>query len=109
MEIKTNRQIHEQIQKSGSEERRSGWIIGYIILAVICGTLYFLFQFSVFGIVGKYASLLQRLALAGAVVCVVFIITRLAEFFIARRSEAHKLTYNLIRLIRFFSFIIAIL
>jgi small-conductance mechanosensitive channel len=85
------------------------WIISYIIFAAVCIAFYFLLQFRVFGLLGIYRSLLQRLSLAGIVVSIVFIITKTIEHVVMRKSQAKKMSYNIIRLIRLLSVMIAAL
>ncbi len=105
MDVKTNSEITREIKITGTRHRL--WIVSYIALAVICLAVYFLLQFQVFGLLGIYRSLLQRLALAGLVVSFVFIVTKTIESIVTKRSQAKKLSYNIIRLIRFLSFLIA--
>ena len=106
MDIKTNRDIRKEIKTTAGNRHRL-WIVSYIILAVICLAVYFLLQFQVFGLLGNYRSLLQRLALAGLVVSLVFIVTKTIENVVTKRSHTKKISYNIIRLIRFLSFLIA--
>ena len=106
MDIKTNREVSKEVKKSAGD-RHKVWIFSYISIALICIGVYFLLQFRVFGLLGNYRSLLQRLALAGLVVSFVFIVTKTIENVITRRSQAKKVSYNVIRLIRFLSFLIA--
>ena len=106
MDIKTNREVSKEVKKSAGD-RHKVWIFSYISLALICIGVYFLLQFRVFGLLGNYRSLLQRLALAGLVVSFVFIVTKTIENVITRRSQTKKVSYNVIRLIRFLSFLIA--
>ena len=106
MDIKTKRDIGREIRFSAGSRHRL-WIVTYIILAIVCLAVYFLLQFRVFGLLGNYRSLLQRLALAGFVVSLVFIVTKTIENIVAKRSHAKKVSYNVIRLIRFLSFLIA--
>ena len=106
MDIKTNREVSKEVKKSAGD-RHKVWIFSYISLALICIGIYFLLQFRVFGLLGNYRSLLQRLAMAGLVVSFVFIVTKTIENVITRRSQTKKVSYNVIRLIRFLSFLIA--
>jgi len=106
VDIKTNREVSKEVKKSAGD-RHKVWIFSYISLALICIGVYFLLQFRVFGLLGNYRSLLQRLALAGLVVSFVFIVTKTIENVITRRSQTKKVSYNVIRLIRFLSFLIA--
>lgn len=106
MDVKTNQDINNEI-KTSTDSRHKLWIVSYILLALICLVVYFLLQFRVFGLLGNYRSLLQRLALAGLVVSFVFIVTKTIENIVTKRSHAKKASYNIIRLIRFLSFLIA--
>jgi small-conductance mechanosensitive channel len=107
MDVKTNREIKKEVRKARDEERHKLWILGYIILAVVCVAVYFSLQFRVFGLLGNYRLLLQRLALAGVFVAIVFIITRIVERAVSKRSQTKKVSYNIIRLIRFLSVVTA--
>jgi small-conductance mechanosensitive channel len=106
MDIKTNKDIRKEIRKNRGGNHKL-WIASYVLVATVCLAVYFLLQFRVFGLLGNYRSLLQRLALAGLVVSFVFIITKTIENVVTRRSHAKKISYNIIRLIRFLSFLIA--
>ncbi len=106
MDIKTNRDLSKEIKTNAGGPHKL-WIVSYIILAIVCLAIYFLLQFQVFGILGNYRSLLQRLALAGLVVSFVFIVTKTIENVVTKRSHTKKVSYNVIRLIRFISFLIA--
>ncbi len=106
MEVKTNREVNRDTQQPAGGNHRL-WIVTYILVAAICVAAYFLFQFRVFGILGTYRSLLQRLALAGIVVSFVFVITKTVERVVAKKSSTQKISYNIVRLIRLLSVIIA--
>ena len=106
MDVKTNPEKKEELKKTTPRDHRL-WIVSYIILAIISVTVYFLLQFRVFGLLGTYRSLLQRLAVAGVIISVIFIITRTIEQVVARRSHTKKVSYNIIRLIRLLSVVIA--
>jgi len=106
MDVRTNQQTNNEIKRT-SESGHRFWIVSYIILAAVCIAIYFLLQFQVFGLLGVYRSLIQRLALAGLVVAFVFIVTKTIEAIVTRRSQTKKISYNVIRLIRFLSVIVA--
>ena len=106
MDVKTNQEVGEEIRTTKGSGHKL-WVVSYVILSVICLAVYFLLQFQVFGLLGTYRSLLQRLSLAGLVVSFVFIMTKTIESIVTKRSHAKKVSYNVIRLIRFVSFLIA--
>jgi hypothetical protein len=68
MDVKTNKEISKEVKKGKSEGRHKVWILAYVIIALICLAVYFLLQFRVFGLLGTYRPLFQRLSLAGFVV-----------------------------------------
>jgi small-conductance mechanosensitive channel len=103
MDVKTNKEISKEVKKSKSEGRHKVWILTYVIIALICLAVYFALQFRVFGLLGTYRSLFQRLSLAGFVVFLVFIVTRGVESVVTKRSATKKEQYNIIRLIRLLS------
>ena len=103
MDVKTHKEIREQANDAGIDNRHKVWIVSYTIVALICLAVYFLLQFHVFGLLGTYRSLLQRLSLSGFVVFIVFIVTRVVESVVTKRSPTKKQQYNIIRLIRLLS------
>jgi len=107
MDVKTNREINHESGVIESKKSHKVWIAGYITLAVACVSLYFFLQFRMFGLLGTYRSLLERLAMAGLVVSIVFIVTKTIERIVTRKSQTKKVSYNIIRLIRFLSVVIA--
>lgn len=108
MDVKTNKEINKKVKQASSDKKHKVWIASYIITALICLAVYFLLQFRVFGLLGTYRSLLQRLSLAGFVVFIVFIVTRAIEAIVTKRSPTKKQQYNIIRLIRLLSVFAAI-
>lgn len=103
MDVKSNREIRKEVNQASGESRHKVWIVSYSIVALICLALYFLLQFRVFGLLGTYRTLFQRLCLAGFVVFIVFMITRGMESVITKRTPTKKQQYNIIRLIRLLS------
>jgi len=89
--------------------RHRWWIASYIILAAACVAIYFLLQFRVFGLLGSSRSFIQRLALAGIIISVVFSITTTLQHLVEKRSHTKKISYNITRLIRLLSVVIAII
>lgn len=108
MDVKTNKEINKKVKEASSEKKHKVWIVSYVVTALICLAIYFLLQFRVFGLLGTYRSLLQRLSLAGFVVFIVFIVTRAIEAVVTKRSPTKKQQYNIIRLIRLLSVFAAI-
>jgi len=108
MDVKTNKEINKKVKEASSDKKHKVWIVSYVVTALICLSVYFLLQFRVFGLLGTYRSLLQRLSLAGFVVFIVFISTRAIEAVVTKRSPTKKQQYNIIRLIRLLSVFAAI-
>lgn len=108
MDVKTNQEINKKVREATGDKKHKVWIVSYIITALVCLAVYFLLQFRVFGLLGNYRSLLQRLSMAGFVVFIVFIITRAIEAVVTKRSPTKKQQYNIIRLIRLLSVFAAI-
>jgi small-conductance mechanosensitive channel len=105
MDVRTNKEISTEVGQA--KRRHKVWIVSYVIIALVCLAVYFMLQFHVFGLLGTYRSLLQRLSLAGFVVFIVFIITRGIESIVTGKSHTKKQQYNVIRLIRLLSIFIA--
>jgi len=108
MDVETNKERNTEIKKAKAPGHHKAWVIGYVFTALVFIAVYFLLQFKVFGLLGTYRSLLQRLSLAGFVVSVVLIIARVIISSIAKRAENKKEQYNVIRLIRLLSVLLAL-
>jgi small-conductance mechanosensitive channel len=108
MDVKTTKEINKEVKKTRSQGHQKTWIASYIIIACICLAVYFLLQFRVFGLLGTYRSLLQRLSLAGFIVFIVFIVTRTIENIVAKRAHTKKAEYNIVRLVRLLSVLVAV-
>src|ERR1051325_219065 len=108
MDIKANNRKKKETEHGPVKKKEKWWILSYSIIGIICIAFYFLLQFHVFDELGKYKSFFQRLALAGTIVCIVFIITKMIEKIVARRSTTKKVSYNIIRLLRLLSILIGI-
>jgi small-conductance mechanosensitive channel len=108
MDVQLKKQIHAEIEnaRNGSKRRRS--MLTYTALAIVFTGLYFISRFVLPGIFGSYHPLVQRLVIAGAMVSVVMIITREAEWLITRKAHSPKTHYNVIRLMRLVSVLAAI-
>ena len=104
MDVQPDNKVKPEKVSTG---RHRWWIASYIVLAVVCIAVYFLLQFRVFGLLGTYRSLIQRLALAGILVSVVFSITTTLRHVVEKRSQTKKTSYNITRLIRLLSVLIA--
>lgn len=107
MDVETNKKRNAEIKKAGGS-RHKVWIAGYIVTALVFLAVYFLLQFRVFGLLGTYRVLLQRCSLGGFVVCLVLIVSRIIISSITKRSESKKDQYNVIRLIRLLSVVLAV-
>lgn len=108
MDIKSNKEITKETTAVTSNTGHRLWIATYSIIAIICLAVHFLLRFRVFGLLGTYRSILQRLSLAGFAVFIVFIIAKGVETLIAKRSHEPRVHYNFIRLVRLLSVLIAI-
>jgi small-conductance mechanosensitive channel len=108
MDVKTNQEINKEVKEATEQGRQRTWIASYIIVACICLAVYLLLQFRVFGLLGTYRSLLQRLSLAGFIVFIVFILTKPIENIVAKRAHTKKVEYNVVRLVRLLSVCVAL-
>jgi small-conductance mechanosensitive channel len=108
MDVKTNKEINKEVKEATGQGRQKTWIASYIIVACIFLAFYFLLQFRVFGLLGTYRSLLQRLSLAGFIVFIVFILTRMIENIVAKRAHTKKVEYNIVRLVRLLGVVVVL-
>ena len=103
MEIKKAKQTGTSAQ-SVHDLRNPGkqklWIGGYVLLALLCLTAYFLLRTKTIHIGDRYEVVLLKLLLASAIVFGVLILSRILQGIIARRSHAKAIQYNIIRLVR---------
>lgn len=109
MDIKTEHEISKEVQSAPAVKKHKAWIVSYGICAVAFLAAFFLLRFEGFGLPQRYHSLLQRLAMAGFVVFIVLIATRGIELLVARRSHTRAIRYNVVRLVRLLSMVVAAL
>jgi small-conductance mechanosensitive channel len=107
MDIKTNDKIRKEVQPAGSGGQRV-WMMSYVFIALGFLAVYFLFRFGVFSFVGTYKPFLQRLAGAGVVIFILLAISKEIEHHVVQPSPTRKIHYNLIRLIRLVSVLLAV-
>ncbi|MFL5786640.1 MAG: mechanosensitive ion channel family protein [Flavisolibacter sp.] len=107
MDIKTEKEISKEKEKTGSKKEHRSWMLSYIIIAVIAIVLYFVVRLQIFNLPLSYKSLIQHLLIATFFVFLVLIITKAIELIIVSKSESKSAGYNVIRLIRLISIVIA--
>ena len=107
MDIKTENEISKEKEKTGSKKEHRSWMLSYIVIAVIAIVLYFVVRLQIFNLPLSYKSLIQHLLIATFFVFLVLIITKAIELIIVSKSESKSAGYNVIRLIRLISIVIA--
>ena len=110
MDIRTDREIKEdkkKVKKTAGKGKHKAWIATYIVVALLCLVFYFLLRFKFFNVLGTYRLLLQRLSVAAFFVFIVLIVAKIIEGIVAKRSHAAAISYNVIRLIRLLSVMVA--
>ena len=69
MDIRTSEKSSKekkQVRELHDTKRQKLWIGGYLLLAVACLLLYFLFRLEIFDVIGTYRNILLKLLLAAA-------------------------------------------
>jgi small-conductance mechanosensitive channel len=107
VDIKTTNEETQEIEEAEGAGKHKAWILTYLVIAVASLAAYFLLRFKVFNAFGIYRDVFQRLLLAGFVVFIVLIFTKTIELIIVKRSHTKRVHYNVIRLIRLLSVLIA--
>src|SRR4051794_23040298 len=111
MDIRTDQEIKEDKKKVGEtavKGKHKAWIATYVVVSLLCLVFYFLLRFKFFNVLGTYRLLLQRLSIAAFFVFIVLIVAKSIEGIVAKRSHTAAVSYNVIRLIRLLSVVIAI-
>jgi small-conductance mechanosensitive channel len=109
MDIKSKREVKKKTKTRDNPQIHKIWLTGYIVGAVGCLVCYFLISFHVIDIFGSYRLLVQRLLLAAFTVLLIFIFTKGLELFIVKKRQSRTAYYNVIRLIRLLSVLVAII
>jgi small-conductance mechanosensitive channel len=107
MDIKTDQEVRREALQVQNQGKHRLWITSYSIIALACLVVYFLLRFKVFDILGTYRQLLQRLSMAGFFVFIVLIMARVVEAIITRKSHAPAVRYNVVRLVKLLSVLVA--
>ncbi|HWJ90501.1 MAG TPA: mechanosensitive ion channel domain-containing protein [Flavisolibacter sp.] len=107
MDIKTNDKIRKEVAPAASG-RSTVWMMSYILIALGFLVVYFLFRFGFLSFVGTYRPFVQRLAGAGFFIFILLGVSKEIEHRVISNSSTKKIHYNLIRLIRLLSVLLAL-
>jgi small-conductance mechanosensitive channel len=108
MEVQSNHQAKAEVNSAANAKKRRNAIVAYVIAGILFAGLYFTLRFALPGLFIGYQPLVQRLMIAGVLVCVVMIATKEIEWLITRKAHTPKTHYNVIRLIRLLSVLLAL-
>lgn len=108
MEVESNHHKDKEINAVKGHQNKF-WIGGYALLSFGSFVVYWLARFQVFDVFGVYKDWLQRGALASCFVFIVFVASRIAQSFVAKRSHTKGIRYNLLRLIRLISLLLVLM
>jgi small-conductance mechanosensitive channel len=108
MEVQSNHQAKAEVNSAANAKKRRNAIVAYVIAGILFAGLYFTLRFALPGLFIGYQPLVQRLMIAGVLVCVVMIATKEIEWLITRKAHNPKTHYNVIRLIRLLSVLLAL-
>jgi small-conductance mechanosensitive channel len=89
--------------------RHAAWIWTYLVLAIGSFTVYFLLNFHVFDVFGRYLLHLKKLTLGVGIAAIILMVSRFIERRIVSKNHAPAAKYNLIRFIRLLAVLIIIL
>jgi small-conductance mechanosensitive channel len=92
-----------------SHTRYAPWIWSYVTLGMISFLMYFLLDYHVFTVFGRYLLHLKKLSLGVGLAAIILTVSRFIEQGIAKRSQAATAQYNLIRFIRLLAVFIIML
>jgi small-conductance mechanosensitive channel len=100
----------KRIKKANSKDSsHAAWIVSYLVLTFISVTVYFLLDFHVFQIFGRYLLHLKKLSLGIGIASLILMASRFIERRITRKNNTPAARYNLIRFIRLFTVLIILL
>lgn len=85
------------------------WLGTYILLALGCLAVYFIFRMPFSGRINNTARLLKKLFLGGFFVFTVLGISKYIETLVVRYKESKAIRYNLVRLIRILAFLTVVM
>jgi small-conductance mechanosensitive channel len=108
MDVRSKQETRAETGSAGNRAKRRHSMITYAIAGIVFVGLYLALRFGMPALFGIYHALVQRLLVAGALVCVVMIATKETEWLITRKAHTPKTHYNIIRLIRLVSVLVAI-
>jgi small-conductance mechanosensitive channel len=93
----------------GNQHKHGAWIWTYLILSLASISVYFLLDFHVFSVFGRYLLHLKKLSLGIGIASLILMISRLIERRITHKSQRPSAKYNLIRFIRLSAVLIIIM
>ncbi len=109
MDIKTSNEIsaeERKVERVKRSEKHKVWIGTYIILGLVCITVYLLIRLKFFGFLQAYRDLLLKLSLAAFFSFLVLIVAKMVEGLVVKHSHTKALVYNFVRLIHFITILI---
>ena len=98
-----NKTVAEKEEVAEVKQHHKIWIGSYVVLALICLGMHFLFRLTVFDTLKEYRPLLKKIFLGAFFIFTVLSISKYAQVLLLRYTHVKALRYNLIRLIRILS------
>lgn len=93
-------QAHATTTADGVKQQHKLWLGGYILLALGCLALHFIFRLGMSGQRPHYIALLLRVFMAGFLVFTVLGLSKYTEVLVIRYKHVRAVRYNLVRLVR---------
>jgi len=111
MDIKTSKKISSQAKKvkhtTGTIEHKV-WTGTYIVLALVCITVYFLFRLQFFNFLQAYRNFILNFLLGAFFSFLVLIASKIIDGIVTKVSHTKAVVYNMVLLIRLLTILIVI-
>ena len=107
MGLESHRNMDFTLNAKGTHPNQRYWIGGYAILAASSLVIYFLIELDVFDLIEKFRPTLKKIALASFFVFLVLMVGKLTERLIEKHSQSRGYSYNLVRITRLVTGILA--
>jgi small-conductance mechanosensitive channel len=91
-----------------SETQHKVWVWSYVILSIACLVFYFLLRLHVFESLGHYLATAKKISLGLFLAFVILTLSRVAEGIVLRKTHFPAARYNMLRLIRFVTFLLIV-
>jgi small-conductance mechanosensitive channel len=107
--LKERKEVREALKQTATtkeitrpvvQTRQKLWLVTYLLLLVLLGSIYYLLRLGIFNFAGKYMALLQRFTLGMMAVALLLAVAKTIDLYVLGRLDDAATRYNLRRILK---------